>query len=56
MQRMDGVLNDEQHLAEMMSLIGNPPPEFLRRSKICASFFGDAGELCPVEAYFANIN
>ncbi|KFH41730.1 Dual specificity tyrosine-phosphorylation-regulated kinase-like protein [Hapsidospora chrysogenum ATCC 11550] len=41
--KKDGVLGDERHLAEMVSLIGNPPPEFLRRSKICARFFDDAG-------------
>jgi len=41
--KKDGALNDEQHLAEMVSLIGNPPPEFLRRSEICSSFFDDAG-------------
>ncbi|OJJ51657.1 hypothetical protein ASPZODRAFT_88270 [Penicilliopsis zonata CBS 506.65] len=27
-----GTLNDEQHLAEMVSLMGPPPPEFLQRS------------------------
>ncbi|KAG8160821.1 hypothetical protein KVR01_009085 [Diaporthe batatas] len=41
--KKDGVLNDEQHLAEMVSLMGNPPPEFLRRSKISARFFNDMG-------------
>jgi len=41
--KKDGVLDDEQHLAEMVSLMGNPPPEFLRRSKLCARFFDDAG-------------
>jgi len=44
--KKDGVLDDEQHLAEMVSLMGNPPPEFLRRSEICARFFDDADELC----------
>ncbi|KAL7938035.1 protein kinase [Trichoderma chlorosporum] len=39
----DGILDDEQHLAEMVSLMGNPPPEFLRRSSICSRFFDDAG-------------
>ncbi|OAA64930.1 protein kinase [Cordyceps fumosorosea ARSEF 2679] len=27
--KTDGVLDDEQHLAEMVSRICNPPPEFL---------------------------
>ncbi|KAJ5929291.1 hypothetical protein N7454_007139 [Penicillium verhagenii] len=30
--KKEGILNDEQHLAEMVSLMGPPPPEFLRRS------------------------
>ncbi|KAJ5675364.1 hypothetical protein N7462_008261 [Penicillium macrosclerotiorum] len=30
--KKEGILNDEQHLAEMTSLIGPPPPEFLQRS------------------------
>ncbi|KAL1967096.1 hypothetical protein VTN77DRAFT_3620 [Rasamsonia byssochlamydoides] len=30
-----GILDDEQHLAEMVSLLGPPPPEFLRRSEKC---------------------
>ncbi|KAM3499839.1 hypothetical protein MY10362_006930 [Beauveria mimosiformis] len=41
--KKDGLLDDEQHLAEMVSLMGNPPPEFLQRSEICARFFDDAG-------------
>ncbi|POS74234.1 protein kinase [Diaporthe helianthi] len=41
--KMDGVVNDEQHLAEMVSLMGNPPPEFLQRSETCARFFDDMG-------------
>jgi serine/threonine protein kinase len=40
----DGVLSDEQHLAEMVSLMGNPPPEFLQRSEASARFFDDAGQ------------
>ncbi|KAL1845540.1 hypothetical protein Daus18300_014503 [Diaporthe australafricana] len=41
--KKDGVVNDEQHLAEMVSLMGNPPPEFLRRSEISARFFDELG-------------
>ncbi|EGX95812.1 protein kinase [Cordyceps militaris CM01] len=41
--KKNGVLDDEQHLAEMVSLMGNPPPKFLRRSTIGARFFDDAG-------------
>lgn len=31
--KKNGVLDDEQHLAEMVSLMGPPPPEFLRSDK-----------------------
>jgi len=48
--KKDGVLDDEQHLAEMVSLMGNPPPEFLRRSEICSRFFDDAGKVWPIAA------
>lgn len=37
-------------------MMGNPPPEFLQRSGICAKFFDDAGEICPIAVYFAYIN
>ncbi|GAT25291.1 hypothetical protein RIB2604_01902460 [Aspergillus luchuensis] len=39
----NGTLSDEQHLAEMVSLMGPPPPEFLMRSKRCERFW-DAEE------------
>lgn len=37
------VLNDEQHLAEMVSLLGPPPPEFLVRSEMCRLYWDDQG-------------
>ncbi|KAL3450420.1 kinase-like domain-containing protein [Aspergillus insuetus] len=37
------ILNDEQHLAEMVSLMGPPPPEFLQRSEKCRQFWDDQG-------------
>ncbi|KAE8318190.1 kinase-like domain-containing protein [Aspergillus transmontanensis] len=36
-------LDDEQHLAEMVSLMGPPPPEFLRRSQKCRQFWDEQG-------------
>lgn len=36
-------LNDEQHLAEMISIVGPPPPEFLKRSKRCLQFWDEKG-------------
>lgn len=35
----DRMLNDEQHLAEMVSLLGPPPLEFLERSEKCNEFW-----------------
>lgn len=39
----DDIPNDEQHLAEMVSLLGPPPKEFLRRSKECRKYWGTEG-------------
>ncbi|KAK7420435.1 hypothetical protein QQZ08_010422 [Neonectria magnoliae] len=39
----DRVLNDEQHLAEMVSLMGPPPASFIRRSKECQKYWHDEG-------------
>ncbi|RAH52988.1 kinase-like protein [Aspergillus piperis CBS 112811] len=52
----NGTLSDEQHLAEMVSLMGPPPPEFLMRSKRCENFW-DAegnwkGSICIPEQTF----
>ncbi|PWY77891.1 kinase-like protein [Aspergillus eucalypticola CBS 122712] len=49
-------LSDEQHLAEMVSLMGPPPQEFLMRSKRC-DLFWDAegnwkGSICIPEQTF----
>ncbi|KAL4918718.1 kinase domain-containing protein [Aspergillus aurantiobrunneus] len=37
--KKDGLLNDEQHLAEMVALMGPPPLEFLRRSQKSEQFW-----------------
>lgn len=42
-QKKGGALNDEQHLAEMVSLIGPPPPEFLRRSSTSLRYWDSQG-------------
>ncbi|KAH6648912.1 kinase-like domain-containing protein [Truncatella angustata] len=39
----DGNLNNEQHLAEIVSLIGNPPRKFLEQSENCRQYW-DADE------------
>ncbi|KNG89695.1 protein kinase [Aspergillus nomiae NRRL 13137] len=41
--KREGQLNDEQHLAEIVSLMGPPPPEFLRRSKRSGQFWDEQG-------------
>ncbi|KAF1739729.1 Serine/threonine-protein kinase SRPK [Beauveria bassiana] len=35
----DGHLDDEQHLAEMVSLLGSPPKAFLQRSSKCRQYW-----------------
>ncbi|EFY85852.1 protein kinase-like protein [Metarhizium acridum CQMa 102] len=39
----DGVLNDEQHLAEMVSLMGPPPQCFLEKSEKCQQYWDAEG-------------
>ncbi|RAL15704.1 CMGC/CLK protein kinase [Aspergillus homomorphus CBS 101889] len=41
--KKDRVLNDDQHLAEMVSLMGPPSPEFLTRSEKCRRFWDQDG-------------
>lgn len=41
----DGHLNDELHLAEMVSLMGPPPKELLQRSNKCRQYWDAQGEL-----------
>ncbi|GFG14846.1 CMGC/CLK protein kinase [Aspergillus lentulus] len=41
--KKDHVLNDEQHLAEMVSLMGPPPQDFLKRSGKCQQFWDMQG-------------
>ncbi|OAL46572.1 protein kinase [Pyrenochaeta sp. DS3sAY3a] len=39
----DGLLHDERHLAEMVSLMGSPPKEFLERSENCRKYWDREG-------------
>ena len=39
----DGHLDDELHLAEMVSLMGPPPREFLERSRKCRQYWDAEG-------------
>jgi hypothetical protein len=41
----DGCLNDEQHLAEMVSLLGPPPKAFLARSTKCGQYWDSDGNV-----------
>lgn len=49
--KKDRVLDDEQHLAEMVSLLGPPPPEFLKRSDKCAQYWDSQGTALKVPFY-----
>lgn len=43
------------HLAEMIALMGPPPPELLKKGKRTAEFFDEDGENCPTRLkLFAN--
>ena len=39
----DGLLHDERHLAEMVSLMGPPPTEFLEMSENCRKYWDYKG-------------
>lgn len=41
--KKNGILDDEQHLAEMVSLLGPPPQEFLKRSEKCYQYWDSQG-------------
>ncbi|PYI28526.1 CMGC/CLK protein kinase [Aspergillus indologenus CBS 114.80] len=41
--KANGFLNDEQHLAEMVSLMGPPPPEFLSKAQNCHKYWDGKG-------------
>jgi hypothetical protein len=40
----EGILDDEQHLAEMVSLLGPPPKSFLDRGKRCSIYWDSEGK------------
>ncbi|KAK2793728.1 hypothetical protein FQN52_000680 [Onygenales sp. PD_12] len=47
----DGIFDDRVHLAEMVALLGPPPPEFRGRSKLSSVFWDGNGkwkELAPI--------
>jgi hypothetical protein len=39
----DGIPDDEHHLAEMVSLMGPPPQNFLARSEKCSLYWDSSG-------------
>lgn len=43
----DGVFDDRVHLAELVALLGPPPPEFRKRGKL-SSVFWDQHGISPV--------
>jgi hypothetical protein len=40
----DGYLDDEFHFAQMVSLMGPPPKEFLARSELCSKYWDSEGK------------
>lgn len=53
----NGHLNDELHLAEMVSLLGPPPKEFLARSNKCRQYWDAEGAVLssPFSAVMASL-
>ncbi|RAK80630.1 U4/U6 small nuclear ribonucleoprotein PRP4 [Aspergillus fijiensis CBS 313.89] len=59
----DGIFDDRAHLAELVALLGCPPPDFRARSHLSSVFWDDSGtwkELAPIpditfESLAANI-
>lgn len=41
----DGELDDELHLAQMVSLMGAPPKQFLERSEKCRKWWNSEGKI-----------
>lgn len=39
----DGIFDDRVHLAELIAILGPPPIEFIRRSKVGFVFWDDNG-------------
>jgi serine/threonine protein kinase len=50
----NGHLNDELHLAEMVSLMGPPPKEFLQRSEKCREYWDEKGNFVSPYYYLAD--
>lgn len=42
--KQNGLLDDEQHLVEMVSLLGPPPPEYIKRSEKCLQYWDELGK------------
>lgn len=42
----DGKYSESHHLAQMVAILGNPPPEFLAASKRSSKYWDQHGELC----------
>ncbi|KAJ5352584.1 hypothetical protein N7452_001558 [Penicillium brevicompactum] len=55
--KKERILNDEQHLAEMVSLMGPPPPEFLQRSAKSSQYWDSKGSVSiPEQSLDTRVN
>lgn len=50
--RRNGLLSNEEHLAEMVSLLGPPPVDFLQRSERSWRYFDEQGALSLLPVFF----
>jgi serine/threonine-protein kinase SRPK3 len=48
------ILDDEQHLAEMVALLGPPPLELLERSEKCSQYWDSQG-IAPKSVLYSNL-
>jgi hypothetical protein len=51
----DGYLDDDFHFAQMVSLMGPPPKEFLERSEQCRKYWDSEGEVLLLPAGEASV-
>jgi len=43
-RNLEGELSNAHHLAEMISILGPPPPEFLKHSEKCLDYWDETGK------------
>ncbi|PIG79649.1 protein kinase domain protein [Aspergillus arachidicola] len=50
-KNLDGIFDDRVHMAELIALLGPPPPEFQKQRHLSSAFWEDSGkwkEVAPI--------